>query len=347
MLSDLDKPLRNKGYRIFAEGGCTFVEFHPATRDCEFRIEGNIEPFYEVFVALPDEGMEWPSQDPFDCDCPYYLENFECKHVAAALYFLAASNLELQPIGGQPSKQDSLLEKDEPAVLACDPDDPEDILKKINFKQGVKTFFPQLSKVEFGKNHLKYFFSYNYLNYELSVRTEKQRLVFETNAKGKAIFGQLLDWLHRRIEKYPHDLEFLTKESRTRKLEKVLDYHGIPAGEVKVDEVLKIIFSNDEFQIIPQGQLEGLYHPESLVKFFEEKIIHINRSRTHGEYLEEESNPEHGKFNAGFVFHWNRYNRQLNWISPVMAKGSKYQPDELKVKLDWLKSPHDPLLNRK
>src|SRR5690606_34807202 len=93
--------------------------------------------------------------------------------------------------------------------------------------------------------------------------------------------------------------------------------------------------------------LEGLYHPDSLIQFYEEELLQKNRSRAKGEYLEGENNPEYGKFNAGFVFHWTRYNRQLNGIYPIMAKGSKTQPRDLKVKLDWLQSPHDPLLNRK
>ena len=347
MLSDLANPSRNKGYRIFAQGGCTFVEFHSDTREYEFRVEGNIEPYYEVFVALPDGGIEWPSEGPFDCDCLYYQENFECKHVAAALYFLAASKPGLKSNGGQSYKQDSFLEKGEPVILLCDPNDPGDIRRKLNFKQDTQTFFPQLNKAELGKDHLKYSLSYNYYDYELLIRVEKDRLVFETNTRGKAVFSQLLDWFHRRIENYPHDLNFLTQESRVKELRQALDYHKIPIEKVKPHEVLKIVFSDKEFQIIPQGELEGLYHPDSLVQFFEEELIRKNRRQTNGDYLEEENNPEHGKFNAGFVFHWNRYNGQLNGVYPVMAKGSKHQPTELKVKLDWLQSPYDPLLNRK
>src|SRR5690554_6621818 len=347
LLSELDKPLRNKGYKIFALGGCNFMGFHSETREYEFRVEGNVQPFYEVFVAVPDGSIEWSVEDPFDCGCPYYLENFECKHVAAALYFLMASKPGFGPRDNQVNKQGSVLEKDGPVVLLCDPHDPADIQAKIDFKLGTQTFFPQLSKVDLGKDHLQYTLSYNYNDYPLLVRAEKQGLVFETNPKGKSLFGRLLDWFHRRIEKYPRDLIFLTQESRTRELQRILDDHQVPPEKVRPEEVLKIVFSRDEFQIFPHGELEGLYHPDGLVQFFEEELIQKNRSRTNGDYLEEESHPEHGKFNVGFVFHWNRYSRKLEWVYPIMGKGSKHQPDEIKVKLALLESPHDPLLNRK
>src|SRR5690606_18661667 len=103
---------------------------------------------------------------------------------------------------------------------------------KINFKQGVKTFFPQLIRAELGKDQIKYFLTYSYYDYELSVRADRHQLVFQTNTKGEALFDQLLDWFQRRIEKYPHDLVFLTQEGRAEELRRALEYHKITTDKV-------------------------------------------------------------------------------------------------------------------
>lgn len=343
LLADMGKPLRNKGYKLYAEGGCTFVGYDDITHDYEFYVSGNIEPHYQVIISLGETkpGM-WFIEDTFSCDCLYFEENLECKHVAAALFYLAVSKPNLSLGSDHVAKKN-----DKPIVLQCHPQDPHDILEKINFKKDSLNFYPHLKNAEIGKEHIRYLLTNSYYEYELTVRTREDGLIFETNNKSKPMLSSLLHWFHHRIERHPKDLAYLTPEGRNDALQQVLKDHNIPVEKVRTNEVLKIVFAKDDFYIVPYGELDGLYQPEAVIGKLHTDLIAKNRSWTEGHYLEEENDPEYGKYNAGFVVHWNRYSRQLEGIYPILAKGSKHEPHELKVKFDWLSSPKDPRLSQK
>ena len=348
LLARMGKSLRNKGYKLYVEGGCSFIEYHDDTNQYEFSVQGNIEPQYVVFICLDEPGADrWFADDLYTCHCLYFEENLECKHVAAALYHLAVSTIDLKSSAALASYNGSSKKKDEPISILCDPSDPQDIIEKIKPLQDFSDFHPHLQNAELGKEQITYYLSNGYLEYKLQVQASHDRLAFTAQYKGFPVLDRLVYWFYKRVEQHPRDLRFLTKASRERELLAVLNYHGVPADKVKLSEDLKIIFAQDEFHIAPQGRLEGLYHPENFVKMLEEELIQKNRYWIDGRYLEDESHPEQGKYNVGFVLHWNPYRYQLEGIRPIMGKGSKHRPSELKVKLDWVNSPYSALLCQK
>ena len=348
LLSGMGKALRNQGYKLYVEGGCSFIEYQDDTNQYEFAVQGNIEPQYAVFICLdgPDADR-WFVDDLYSCECLYFEENLDCKHVAAALYYLAVTTKNLKSTAALTSPPGSSNPKAEPIVIPCDPNDPQDILKKIRTKRDISDFYPHLEKAELGKEQITYYLSNGYLDYKLQVQAAHDGLTFTTNSRGRALMDSLLWWFYQRVQQHPRDLRFLTKAGRERELLAVLNYHGVPADKVKLSEDLKIIFAQDDFHIAPQGRLEGLYHPENFVKMLEEELIQKNRYWVDGRYLEDESHAEQGIYNVGFVLHWNPYRYQLEGIRPIMGKGSKHRPNELKVKLDWVSSPYDTLLSQK
>src|SRR5690606_21892191 len=127
----------------------------------------------------------------------------------------------------------------------------------------------------------------NYQNYVLTVRAGEDRLTFEANKQGQPMLHSMLHWFHQRVEKYPKDLVFLTQAGRDGALQQVLDEHLIPAEKVKINEVLKIVYLKDEFQIVPYGELEGLYLPETKGSLFYQDLIHKNRHLAEGRHLGE------------------------------------------------------------
>jgi SNF2 family DNA or RNA helicase len=346
LLAGMDKSLRNKGYKLYVEGGCSFIEHHADTDEYEFSVTGNMTPQYEVFICLEESGSDmWFVDDLYSCDCLYFEENLECKHVAAALYHLAVSHTDLKSPAALASQQGSAKKKGEPVIILCDPNDPQDILGKIKPQHDLPDFYPHLNNVELGKERLTYYLSNGYLDYKLQVEASQDRLTFTANSRGYAVLDSLLGWFYRRVVKQPRELRFLTKAGRESELLAVLDYYQIPAEKVKLNEDLKIVFAQDNFHIVPQGKLEGLYHPENFVNVLEKELIQKNRDWMTGRYLEDESHAEQGKYNVGFVLHWNPYGHRLESIRPIMGKGSKHQPNALKVKLDWISSPYSSLLS--
>ena len=348
LLADMDKSLRNKGYKLYMEGGCSFIEYHADTDEYEFAVAGNIESQYEVVINLDGPSADmWFVDDLYSCGCLYFEENLECKHVAAALYYLAVSHTDLKSQTALAFQNGSAKKKAEPVIVLCDPNDPQDILEKIKPPHDFSDFYPHLETVELGKEQLTYHLTNGYLDYKLQVQASQDRLTFTPNSRGHAVWDSLLSWFYRRVEQHPRDLWFLTKAGRERELLAVLEYHQIPAEKVDIHQDLKIIFAQGGFHIVPQGRLEGLYHPENFVRVLEEELIQKNRHWMEGRYLEEESHAEQGKYNVGFVLHWNPYGYRLEGIRPIMGKGSKHQPNELKVKLDWVSSPYSSLLSPK
>jgi superfamily II DNA or RNA helicase len=346
----LDRPLKNKGYNIYAGGGCRFLKYNIELKEYEFLVEGNVEPNY--FVSINLEKIEYEdfrdgTDEPFSCDCIYFRENEACKHLAAALYYISAPKHanDLQPISKtQPERP---VQSIEPIVLACDPNIPQDILEKVNFDQGATNFYPSSVTAEVGPDQITYFLSHNYYQYELKVRAEKDKIILEPNNKDQYMVQNLLDWFQKRIKRHPQDLRYLTHEGQVREMQKVLNHHDIHLGNTPPHEVFNLDFQDGDFFISAHGILEGLYHPEGVADVFEQNLIRKNRHLAEGTFLEEESDPENGKYNAGFAIQLNSYTHKVDGIHPILAKGSKNEPHKLKVKFDWLSSPHDPLLSRK
>ena len=103
--SYLDPVLLNRGYTIFRDEKVDFIYYDQSEETYSFEVEGNTEPFYSVTICLDysvlyqfrsGRGYIQFSDDadnnPIDCFCPYFEENLQCKHVAAAVYFLELTN---------------------------------------------------------------------------------------------------------------------------------------------------------------------------------------------------------------------------------------------------------------
>lgn len=346
MLADMDRSVRNKGYKLYSEGACTLLDFDDINQYYDFAVDGQIESFYQVSINLLEsfEAM-WTDEDDYSCECIYFEENLECKHIAAALFYLSAFPKDLRPNPAPPARSLS-AESKEPVVLLCNPQDPQDVLAKINFKKENLQFFPDALSAQLENEQIEYLIQHHYHQYKLRVRAGKDRLTFDSDRRNKPPMDNLLHWYHQRIERHPEEIVYLTKEGRNQALQQVLAQHQIPLNKAKVNEVFKIVFAKNRFQIVPIGELEGLYLPEAL-DGLKDALIRSNRSWTEGRYLEGEAHPERGKYNAGILVHWTPYGRKTIGFYPIMAKGSKGDPEALKVKLDWLRSPREPLLRKK
>ena len=104
LIADMDKSLRNKGYKLYAEGGCRFAGYDHMSNEYQFFVDGNIQFHYEVTINLGEvkTGM-WFIEDIFSCGCAYFEENLACEHVVAALFYLAVSKPTSSPLAKQKS----------------------------------------------------------------------------------------------------------------------------------------------------------------------------------------------------------------------------------------------------
>ncbi len=173
-LDEIDFQISDRGYEIFDSGGCEYVQYLKEENGHQFSVLGNIEPYYEVFIFLQnifepslwDWGNDSFELENYECDCIFFEENHQCKHVAAAIHFLIENGKAKKSTISTPAGKKS--KTDLPLSIECNPASPEDFLNKLGKHAKGLTYSLQLDSVELEENTIFYFLSDYGHQYELS-----------------------------------------------------------------------------------------------------------------------------------------------------------------------------------
>ncbi|MEX2565732.1 MAG: DEAD/DEAH box helicase [Cyclobacteriaceae bacterium] len=357
--SGLAPKLLNRGFSIFSGKKVDFIYFDAAIEVYYFEIEGNTEPFYAVSICLDPltfnqsfrKGFGGFSSDsdhnPIDCSCPYFIENQECKHVAAALFYLELTrdinyeaslppwmkNLpEKARVKAEPKKEEPSL----PIIIPCTEAEIPNIAEKIEAKPAAAYIYDSLYATELFENGIAYSVDINGQHHFLTVSFDGQQVVIDGNYQRKYLIRTGLKWLKKRFSQTElGDLNYLTFGQRKEAVEAKLNAWGLREQIQDPMKAFEFLFQAGQVRMIPAGPVRGLYPIDTL----SEKLNKVGH-RNQDQWISSTDSKELGQYNPGFALVLDQFGNFQD-ILPFMAKGSKNRPSEYAVKFTKIEDPFD------
>ncbi|WP_339924512.1 SNF2-related protein [uncultured Cyclobacterium sp.] len=354
--NELPPELIKRGKLLLNQGEVTFDFYDEELETFYFLVKGNVEPYYQVFIDLMDNDWvkdeEFFDEEPFDCNCVYYMENFECKHVAAALLYLdtnkdkeyaSESNKDFNPVQeissevGPPILTEKKLNF--PLVIPCGQHEIPSLSEKM-------TMVPDISVQAWLNNII---ILKNGFHYEVEIQGRLHDLSVEYSSGNITIngFNKLehqvrlgLQWLKMRF-KNPQikELTFLNTAQREQAMKEYLIRFGLQDQIKDPLKALSFVYSEGEVILIPKGPIRGFYDVDRVSKSMEQNLFAPFRDADE-KLTATGTSSEWGLYNAAFAL-VKDYRGKFEKILPFMAKGSKNDPKALKVKFTLLEDPDD------
>ncbi|MEX2513985.1 MAG: SNF2-related protein [Cyclobacteriaceae bacterium] len=356
--SGLAPQLLNRGFSIFKDKKVDFIYLDAAIEEYYFEVEGILEPFYPVSICLDPMALhpsgvkgiyEFSSntdKNPIDCSCPYFIENQQCKHVAAAIYFLEMTkdiNYEAFPPPWMKNLAPQEREKfitpiDEPSfpmVIPCTEEEIPSIGKKIkvtpaSFIEG------RIYRTELSENGIAYHVDIFGQPHFINMHFDGQNIVLNGDYQRKHLIRTGLEWLKKRFSK-PElgDLNYLTLGQRRAAIEAQLKAWGLEEQIQEPMKAFEFLFQGGQVRMIPAGPVRGLYPIDTL----SEKLSREGLP-TQDQLISDTDSKEFGQYNPGFALVLDQFGSFVD-ILPFMAKGSKNRPTEYAVKFTKIEDPFD------
>ncbi len=357
--------LLNRGYTLFSDKKVEFVYYSPADETYFFEVEGNLEPYYSVRICLEytmlNEFFSSKSDNPFsgnvdqnpvDCICPYFSENRQCKHVAAAIYFLALTKgveyRKDRPDGLEIPEPNPFVktkrEKEDlsfPIKIACSENEIPQLGKKIDSEPG-KFIYENLYRADLSDSEISYVVDINGQRHLLRVGYDGQQVIIDGDYQRKFLVRTGLEWLKKRFSQ-PNlgDLQYLTQGQRRRAAEEQLAKWGLQNQLADPISAFAFSFWEGELRMFPAGPIRGLYSIDGLSDWFKKEGIWP--PKTADQFLPEINDSELGQYNPGMAVVLTQ-DGTIHSVFAFMAKGSKNRPAELSVKFTKITDPFDPRL---
>lgn len=347
-LDYIEPPIKQRGYALYKSGQVRFQQYDSDRKTYDFKVTGNIEPYYDVSINLEDsEGFDlFDEFDEFEegvlsCTCIHFEEANECKHVAAALQFLLANKKNNFKIN-TPIISISSIKSGEisfPVEIPCKEEDLLNLHKMIPVDSRTSSYEAHLSEVVFMENGLKYILSGYYFNGTVEVSYDNGKVTVNGNHRKPQLIKQSLKWLQGRYAKsITNDAAILTQKQRDAFILQKLEERGVLKQLKNPLKALEFGLRSDIITLWFTGELEGLVNIDSMASVINENLPgSIPNSFSISTTTQEN---EIGTFNAGFALVYF-YDTNFSEILPIMAKGTKKDPSALNVKFETLEDPYD------
>ena len=353
---ELSPQLIERGKLLLQQGKVTFDFFDGDLEAFYFLVKGNVAPYYQVFVGLTDnywdDDDEYYDEESFDCNCVYFTENFECKHVAAAILFLEGNRDKVfisEPNRNRLPFMEINKEETVPAFpqnkltfpleIPCEQTEIPNLAEKMTMVPD-KHFQAWLNNVIVLENGYNYFVEIYGQLHQLTVEylNGKIKISGLYNKEHLVIIG--LQWLKMRY-KLPKlkELNFLGSAQKKQAMKDYLLRFGLHKQIKDPAKALSIVYSEGEVLMIPIGPIRGFYDVDRLSKNMEKNLFAPFRAAEE-KLSTNEASSEWGLYHAAFALVLD-YRGKFERILAFMAKGSKNDPKALKVKFTILEDPDD------
>ncbi|HSI75567.1 MAG TPA: hypothetical protein VK957_06725 [Lunatimonas sp.] len=350
-----------KGLILYKEGKVTFDYYEEETESFYFLVKGNVEPHYQVMINLMEIELfsdDYFGEEEIDCSCVYFLENYECKHVAAAIFSLEAN--KQRHFSSAPD--DDLLLFPEIHKKEVEPPTPR---KKLAFPIEIPCELADIPKLAdkmtmvpdkrvdgWLRNVLINDEGYDYvvdilgIRHKLSVEYSDGKIVINGLSDKEYLVVLGLQWLKYRYKQTDlSELDFLSSVQRREAMYSHLNRFSLQDQIKDPSKAFKLEYSDDQVLMKPVGPLRGFFHLENLSKNMEESLFAYMRSPEEKLLENKEASTEWGLYHAAFALVLD-YRDEFEMILPFMAKGNKKEPKELKVKFTVLEDPYDMRLGK-
>jgi superfamily II DNA or RNA helicase len=356
---EMSSQLIERGKLLLQKGMVTFDYFDPELECFYFLVKGNVEPYYQVSIGLMENGWDdeigYFVDDVCDCNCFYFLENLECKHVAAALLFLEVNNggdyfmegnnnlLSFTKLNEEGTGTRSIpLKLTYPLEILCSQSEIINLADKMPTLPDT-FFYAVLEDVIILENGYNYSVNIQGQLHEISVEYLDGKVIIDgSNNRGSHVI-QGLQWLKKRYTNPKlKDLLLLSSSQRREAMDDYLQHFGLDEQIKNPMEALTIAFTTEGIILIPKGPIRGFYDVDVVSSIMEKNLFKSSQlTEEKLEYIENES--EWGRYNAAFALVLD-FRGDLECIIAFMAKGSKNDPRGLNVKFTLLEDPEDKRL---
>jgi hypothetical protein len=283
---------------------------------------------------------------------PYFEENQQCKHVAAAVYFLELTHgmdyrkytpdrlEDLVPAPGVKSKP----EKEElslPLKIPCSESEIPQLGDKIDIEPG-RFYYDSLNESGLHENGISYVVDINGQQHFLSIHFDGQQIIIDGDYQKNHLVRIGLEWLKKRFSRPDlGDLYYLTSGQRKKAAEAQLAKWGLQDQIADPMTAFEFSFWEGELGMFPAGPVRGLYNIDALSGMFKKEGLRAQKKTD--QLLVEVNDSELGQYNPGFGLVLTHYGG-IDGVLPFMAKGSKNRPAEFSVKFTKIEDPFDPRL---
>ncbi|WP_373520097.1 SNF2-related protein [Aquiflexum sp.] len=352
LLAGFDRTFSQRGLVLYKQGSVKYDFFDENVQSFQFKVRGNIEPYYDVDINLngqptPDFFSDY-DDEPFLCTCMAFEEEGECKHVAAVLHFMLANKKSdfkkytpVVPISSGRPEEISF-----PIEIPCREEDLQRLHELIPVEPNIRIYETYLRQVDFLENGLRYVVDGYNFKATVVVTYIDDKIIIDGNHKKPHSIKQTLKWFQERLLRYNNwDAHCLTQKQRDKSIIESVKELGVYDQLKNPLKAYEFIFDQDEIIMVTSGELKGLMDLDALSYQFKEHfrrdaLLHSRSSITHSH---QES--EIGVYNPGFALAYSYYNNFFQVI-PFMAKGSKHDPTAFKVKFEKIEDPYDIRLSK-
>ncbi|MBW3467442.1 DEAD/DEAH box helicase [Arthrospiribacter ruber] len=349
----INKSIKQKGYMLYQSGGVRYRYFDPDTQNLHFQVKGNVEESYQVQINLslspePDFFSDYDEEEDSSCECIYFEQELECKHVAAALYFILHNKKSdfKKILSDEPKDQKSDKITAFPISIPCSLEEMDKFHELIPDDPNNNYYDANLKSVKFLENGIIYYVSgYSYMD-ELSVTYDEGQVTINGSIKRPHLVRAGLKWLKIRFEgKDKRELGLLTREQREKMILMEVEEMGLKEQLKDPLSAMDFVLHDQRIIMISSGELNGLVNLDQYKSNFTHYLNQAKIKSLGMGSFQDTKEVDIGTYNVAFAFCYNQWG-SFTEIIPFMAKGSKKDPEAFSVKFERLDDPHDIRLKR-
>jgi superfamily II DNA or RNA helicase len=344
--------LMDRGEGLFWEDKIELIDQSVDEHQFFFNAFGSKKETYEVDVDLTqinDGRKKIQTELQTFCSCPYFADNGQCKHVAAAFFILDSLEVE-QPQLGLWSDTTLMTTAPKPKVtpISVFPSsfsvakealgtlsEVLPILKTSNFRSGIH----KLTFLADGILYGVYVGGYP-IDIKVIYNSLEGKLLLDYPRSWEKYLPDIYQFLRERFSEKYSDQNFLTEEFRMESKKVFLDKKNLLSVVKDVKTALAIDLIGDKIGFRYTGELTGLKELDDIDFNLKGLIPKAKEEEFILELKESNQAKEAGKYNLGFGIIFAQSNRSLTVI-PILGKGKKDDPEGLYTRLEILKDSKD------
>ncbi len=340
-IGKLPSVIKTRGQGIYNASWVEATYYDIGEGAFKFEVKGKVESFYLVNIDFTS------TQVDTSCECVYYHNEGECKHIAACLYFLKIH------LGAEEYDQSVSQKRIQQPIRVMPTDDildPDTLLKPLITPHRKEDYDYKVSLLS---DELKAVLStrWNFMNQdEVVVGVKWRDGAYWLACSDKTCNDNChhIQWLIAYILRFRtlNLLKDLRKEAFDQRNENYIFQTGVVLHQGEhIEDLLDTYVVGEEIRHYPKGRLQGLLHVDRVARFLQEDVIsHISELQQKEELLvgglSEESDDQRI---PAFVWALNTEDYALARIVGVKGKPNKAM-NKISSHLQVLKNPGDKSL---
>lgn len=344
--------LKERGKSLYLKDLIELFDQSVEENEFFFNAIGSKSERYQVDIDLsPIDGRQrnFSTDSTTFCSCPYFEENGECKHLAAAFYLLETLEVEVPKLGlwsDLSSKTTDFKPKlkinEEPVTEFLVKKEALDRLSDILPNSNKRLTSCSIQKISFFSDGLEYLVYLNGYHIEIKLTYNLISGKFQVNfpKSWKKLLPEIFIFLKIRFSEKYKDQDFLTEEIRQESKIKYLESKNLLALIKDVPTALTIGYSGDRIVFFYSGELTGIREVTEIKADIKALFPVVKEEDLIQQLKESDSAKEAGKYNLGIGVIYHPYSNTF-FLVPIIGKGKKNDPDGVQTRLEMLKDSKD------